>query len=125
MEKNDLENENDSKTFIENSNNNQNVYKTFGYYNPSRKCNVIIISDEIIADLISKEKLNPVVTELLIRGRKINISTVFITNFYYQVTKDLTAQSLLFGKFLTNENLDKSHSHPAYDIVATSHLGLI
>ena len=125
MEKNGLENQNNSKAFIENSNNNQNVYKTLGYYNPSRKCNVIIISDEIIADLISKEKLNPVVTELLIRGRKINISTVFITNFYYQVTKDLTAQSLLFGKFPTNENLDKSHSHPAYDIVATSHLGLI
>ena len=113
MEKNDLENQNDSKTFIENSNNNQNFYKTFGYYSPSRKGNVIIISDEIIADLISKEKRNPVVTELLIRGRKINISTVSITNFYYQVTKDLTAHILLFGKFPTNENLDKSHSHPA------------
>ena len=120
MEKNGLENQNDSKAFIENSNNNQNVYKTFGDYNPRRKCNVIIISDEMIADLISKEKLNSIVTELLIRRRKINISTVF-----YQVTKDLTAQILLFGKFSTNENLDKSHSHRECDVVATSHLGLI
>ena len=120
MEKNGLENQNDSKAFIENSNNNRNVYKTFGDYNPRIKCNVIIISDEMIADLISKEKLNPTVTELLIRGRKINISTVF-----YQVTKDLIANILLFGKFPTNENLDKSHSHPACDVVATSHLDLI
>ena len=37
----------------------------------------------------SNKKLNPIVTELFIRGRKLNISTVFITQFYFEVPKDV------------------------------------
>ena len=42
----------------------------------------------MIADMINNNKLNPVVTELLIRGRKLNISIVFITKSYFKVPKD-------------------------------------
>ena len=41
----------------------------------------------MIADTLSNEKLNPVVTELIIRGRKLNISFVFITQSYFAVPK--------------------------------------
>ena len=48
-------------------------------YNPGKKRKVLIIFDEMIADMINNKKLNPIATELFIRGRKLNISLVFIT----------------------------------------------
>ena len=41
----------------------------------------------MIADMINDKKLNPMVTELFIRGRKLNIYIVFITQFYFKVPK--------------------------------------
>ena len=46
--------------------------------------------------MINNNKLNPVVTELFIRGRKLNISIVFITQSYFKVPKDVRLNSLLF-----------------------------
>ena len=43
------------------------------------------IVDDMIPDMISNKKLRPIVTELLIRGRKVNTSTAFITQSYFQV----------------------------------------
>ena len=39
----------------------------------------LIIFDDMIADMLSNKKLNPIVIELFVRGRKLNISLVFIT----------------------------------------------
>ena len=47
----------------------QEVYKNTGEYNIDKKCKMLIIFD-MIADIVNKKKLNPVVTELFIRGRK-------------------------------------------------------
>ena len=80
-----LKNLKDSKAFIENSNNMQDVYKNIEEYNPSRKCNVSIISNDTIADMISNKKRSPIVTELFVRERKLNISIVFTTQSYFQV----------------------------------------
>ena len=41
------------------------------------------------ADMIHNKKLNSVITELFIRGRKLNISLVFITQSYFKVPKDV------------------------------------
>ena len=41
----------------------------------------------MIADMLSNKKLNPIVTELFIRGRKLNIYLVFITQSYFAVQK--------------------------------------
>ena len=57
----------------------QDVYKTIEEYNPNIKGKVLIVFDDMIADMINNKKLNPVVTELFIKGRKRNISIVFIT----------------------------------------------
>ena len=48
---------------------------------------MLIIFDDMIADMLSNKKLNLIVTELFIRGRKLNISIVFITQFFFTVSK--------------------------------------
>ena len=78
----------DPTAFIEYSNNTQDVYKNIEEYNPS-KCNVLIVFDDMISDRISNKSLNPVVIELFIRRRKLNDSTVFITQSYFQLPKDV------------------------------------
>ena len=78
----------DPTAFIEYSNNTQDVYKNIEEYNPS-KCNVLIVFDDMISDTISNKSLSPIVIELFIRGRKLNDSTVFITQSYFQLPKDV------------------------------------
>ena len=47
----------------------------------------------MITDMFATKKVNPVVTELFIRGRKLNISLVFIMQFYFAVPKDMGLHS--------------------------------
>ena len=74
----------------------QDVYKNIDEYNPGKKCKILIVFDDIIADMISNKKMNSVVTELFIRGRKLNISLVFITQSYFKVPKDVRLISTHF-----------------------------
>ena len=87
---------NDPKAFMEYSNDMQDVYKNIEDYNPIKKCKVLIIFDDMIADMINNNKLNSIVTELFIRGRKLNISIVFITQSYFKVPKDVRLNSTHF-----------------------------
>ena len=54
---------------------------------PNKKQKVLIVFDDMITNVLSK--LNPVVTELFIRGRKLNISLVFITQSYFAAQKNI------------------------------------
>ena len=81
---------------MEYSNDMQDVYKNTEDYNPDRKRKVLIVFDDMIADMINNEKLNSIVTELIIRGRKLNISMVFITQSYFKVRKDVRLNSTHF-----------------------------
>ena len=58
---------------MEYSNDVQDVYKNIEEYNPIKKRKVLIIFDDMIVDMINNNKLNPIVTKLFIRGRKLNI----------------------------------------------------
>ena len=51
--------------------------------------NGLIVFDYMIADMLSNKKLNPIVTELFIRRRKLNSSLVFITQSYFAVLKNV------------------------------------
>ena len=84
---------NDPKGFMEYSNDMQDVHKNIQDYNPIKKRKVLIVFDDMIADTINNNKLNPIVTELFIRGRKLNISIVFITKSYF---KDVRLNSTHF-----------------------------
>ena len=87
---------NDPKAFMEYSNDMQDVYKNIEDYNPIRKRKILIVFDDMIADMINNNKLNPIVTELFVRGRKLNISIVFITQAYFKVPKDVRLNSTHF-----------------------------
>ena len=67
----------------------QDVYKTIEEYNLWKKRKILIVFDDMIADMINNKKLYSIVTELFIRGRKLNISVVFITQSYFKVPKDI------------------------------------
>ena len=66
------------------------IYKNIEEYNPNKKLKILIVFDDRIADMLSNKKLNPIVTELSIRGKTfflLNISLVFITQCYLAVPK--------------------------------------
>ena len=88
-EKVGIDHHNDPRAHIEYSNDMRDVYKNINYYNPHKENKILIVFDHMIADMIHNKNLNSVVTELFIRGRKLNISLVFITQSYFKVPKDV------------------------------------
>ena len=66
------------------------------HYNPDKENKILIVFDDMIADMINNKKLNSIVTELFIRGRKLNISLVFITQSYFKVPKDVRLNTTHF-----------------------------
>ena len=62
-------------------------------YNRNKKRKILIVFDDVLADMLSNKILNPIVTELYIRGRKLNIYFVFITQSYFSVLTDITLNS--------------------------------
>ena len=85
---------NDPKAYIEHSNDMHDVYKNIDDYNPDEDNQNLIVFDDMIADMINNTKLNSIVTEL--RGRKLNISLVFITQSYFKVPKDVRLNTTHF-----------------------------
>ena len=65
------------------------IYKNIEEYNLNKKRRKLIIFDDMIADMISNKKINPVVTESFIRDRKLNTYPIFITKSYFAVPKKL------------------------------------
>ena len=55
------------------------VYENINDYSPDKENKILIVFDDMIADMIHNKKLDSIVTELFIRGRKLNIPLVFIT----------------------------------------------
>ena len=100
---------NDPRAYIEYSNDMHDVYKNINYYNPDKENKILIVFDDMIADMINNKNLNSALTELFIRGRKLNISLVFIAQSYLKVSKDirLNTSHFLLQKFQIKENLNK------------------
>ena len=69
------------------------VYWNIDDYNPSRKRKILIVFDDMIAEIMSNKKFQAIFKELLIRCRKLNISLVFITQSYSSVPKDVRLNS--------------------------------
>ena len=83
---------NDPNTFIECSNTMDDVYENIHDYNSSRKRKILIVFDNMIADIMTN-KFQAIIKELFIRYRKLNISLVFITQSYFSVPKDVRLNS--------------------------------
>ena len=65
------------------------IYKNFEEYNLNKKRKILIAFSGMIDDMLRNKKLNLIVIELFIRGRKLNISLVFITQSYFTVSKNI------------------------------------
>ena len=75
------------KKFIDYCQTIDDVYGSLEDYNPTKKRKVLIMLDDMVADMEANKKLSPIVTELFWRGRKLNISIVFISQSYFKVPK--------------------------------------
>ena len=94
------------------------VYKNIENYKPGKKRKILIVLDDMIVDMINNKKLNPVVTELFIRGRKLNISIAFITQSYFKVRKDVRLNSTHFfiTRILNKRELQQIALNHSFDI---------
>ena len=79
---------NDLNALIECSNTLDDVYKNIDDYKPSRKRKILIVFDDMVADVKSNKKLQFKIKELFIKFKRLNISLVFITQSYSAVPKD-------------------------------------
>ena len=87
----------------------QDVYKNIEEYNLGKKRKVLIVFDHMIADMINNKKLNPLVTQLFVRDRKLNISIVFITQSYFKVPQEgkLNTTHFFIMKILNERELQQ------------------
>ena len=72
------------------------VYKNIDDCKPDKENKILIVFDDMIADKIHNRKLNSIVTETFIRGRKLNSSLVLITQSYFKVPKDVRLNTTRF-----------------------------
>ena len=84
----------DPKVFFEYSNDMCDVYKNTDEYNIDKEHKILIVFYDMIADIIKNIKLNSIVTEMIVRGRKLNISIV--TQSYFKVPKDIRLNTTHF-----------------------------
>ena len=84
---------NDPNAIIECPNTIDDVYENINDYNSSRKTKILIVFDDMIADITTNKKFQVIKKELFIRRRKLNISLVFIIQSYFSVPKDVRLNS--------------------------------
>ena len=73
----------DPNGFIEYSNTKDDVYENIDDYNPDRKRKVLIVFDDLIAEVMANKKFQALIKELFIRCRKVNTSLALITQYYF------------------------------------------
>ena len=99
----------------------QDAYKNIEDFTPIKKRKVLIVFDDMIADMINNNKLNPIATELFIRGRKLNISIAFIMQSYFKVPKDVldifvNSTHFFIMKIPNKREFQQSGLNHSYDI---------
>ena len=109
-----INNVDDPSAFIEYSNTIDDVYNNIDYYNSKRKRKVLIVFDDVIADIMTNEKLQSIIKELFIRCIKLNISLVFIEQSYFIVPKQFRLNS-------THYLIMKIHDKKELQQVAINH----
>ena len=69
------------------------IYKNIEDYNPNKKRKILIVFYYMIVDMLNNKKRHPIVTESFIRGRKLKISVIFITQSYFALPKNIRLNS--------------------------------
>ena len=105
----------DATTFIEYSNNIDDIYDDIEDYNKKRKRKVLIVFNDMISHVMSNKKAQQVLKELFIRCRKLNVRLCFLTQPYFSVPKDVTLNCTHYVIFKLNkkrelQNIAINHS---------------
>ena len=108
----------DSKAFFEYLNDMDDIYKNIEEFNPNEKRKILIFFCDTNADMLSHKRCNPTGTELFKRGRKLNISLVFIKQSYFAVPKSFTLSSTHYFilKIPKKREIQQTTSHYSSDI---------
>ena len=93
-EKAGIKNLDDPKAFIEYSDDMDDVLDDINNYNKNRDKKVLIVFDDMIADIEYNKNFKRIIKELFYRARKINVSIVFITQSYFRALKDARLNSM-------------------------------
>ena len=88
-----IKNLNDPHAFIEYSDDMNDLLDDINNYNKNRDKKVLIVFDNMIADIEYNKNFKRIIKELFYRARKINVSIVFITQFYFRALKDARLNS--------------------------------
>ena len=109
---------NNPNAFIEYSNTTYDVYKNINDCNPNRKRKIVIVFDDMIADIIANKKFQAIIKEMFIKCGKLNISLVFITQSYFSVPEDVRLNSThyLIMKINNKKELEKIAINHSADI---------
>ena len=104
-EKVGIENLKNLKAFIVYSQTIDDVYENLEDYNPTKKRRVLIVFNDMIGDMEPNKKLSPKVTELFLRGRKLKILLVFISQSYFKVTETIRLNAKFLRKGISTNSL--------------------
>ena len=107
-----------SKVFVDYSQTIDDVYEKLEDYNPTKKGRVLIVFDDMIADMEFNKKLSPKVNDLLLRGKKLNISLAFISQSYFEIPKAirLNPTHYFIMKIPNKRELQQTTSNHSSDI---------
>ena len=105
---------NDPDAFIEYSNTMNDVYGNIDDYNLKRRSKVLIMFDDMIADIMTNKNFQATIKKLFIRCRKLNISLVFIAQSYFSVLKEVRLNS-------THHLIIKVHNRRELQQIAINH----
>ena len=116
-ESTDLKHLNDSTDFIEYPDDMDNINTNIEEYYPNKKRKILIVFDDMISDMLLIKKSSPIATELLMKGRKLTISLVFITQSYFAAPKGISVNSTNFiMKILNKRELQRIAFNHSSDI---------
>ena len=88
---------NDPKAFIEYSNKMDYAYSSINGYNPNRNREILVVLDDMIADIMTNKQFQAaIIKELFIRCKKLNISLAFITEPYFSAPKRVRINSTYY-----------------------------
>ena len=73
------------------------IYENIEEYNPNKKSKILIVFNDMTADMLINKKLNPVITELFIRGRKLNIRLNYTHYFILKISNKGELQKIVFN----------------------------
>ena len=97
---------NNPNAFIECSNTMDDVYENIHDYNSSRKRKILIVFDDMIADIMTNKRFQAIIKELFIRWKKLNVSLVFITQSYFSVPKDIRLNATYYFIMKINNRIE-------------------